>query len=249
MTNFKNYAEYYDLLYKDKNYQEEADYVENLLNTFSENKLQTVLDLGCGTGKHDNLFAEKGYTITGIDLSEEMINIANQSKHKNAEYLVGDVRNIELNRRFDAVISLFHVASYQADNQDFERYLQTAYKHLEKGGVFIFDFWYGAGVLTDKPSVRVRRLENEKLKITRISEPVMHPDSNVVDVNFEVQIEDKRNSETEKITELHKMRYFFIPEIKYFAEKNNFIFVNSFEWLSEKKMNFDSWNGIVILRK
>ncbi len=249
MSNFKNYAEYYDLLYKDKNYKEEANYVENLLIKHSENKLKTILDLGCGTGKHDFLFAKKGYNITGVDLSKKMINIANQNKHKKLEFLQGDVRDINLNKKFDVVISLFHVASYQTSNEDFDNYLQTAYKHLKKGGLFIFDFWYGAGVLSDKPTVRVKRLENDKIKITRISEPVIHSNSNIVDVNFEILIENKQNSDTEKINETHNMRYWFLPEIEYFAKKKIFTILDSFEWLSEKEMDFNSWNGIVILKK
>lgn len=247
--NFNNYAEYYNLLYRDKNYLEEVEYVTNLFDKFSENKVSTVLDLGCGTGKHATLFAEKGYEVVGVDLSEQMITIANQNKHQNTSFLQADVRNVDLNQQFDVVISLFHVASYQTSNEDFENYLQTAYKHLKKGGVFIFDFWYGAAVLTDKPALRVRRLENENLKITRISEPTLHPNTNSVAVDFEVLIEDKLNFETQKINEIHNMRYWFMPEIEFFAKKMNFSILNSFEWLTEKELSFETWNGIVILKK
>ena len=51
----------------------------------------------------------------------------------------------------------------------------TAAKHLKPNGVFIFDFWYGPGVLTDPPVVRLKRLENEEIEVLRIAEPVMHP--------------------------------------------------------------------------
>jgi len=219
MSNFKNYAEYYDLLYKSKNYQEEADYVATLLSKSSDNEITTVLDLGCGTGKHALLFAKKRYKTTGIDLAEEMLTIANLNKHKNAEYFQGDVRDINLNKEFDAVVSLFHVASYQTTNEDFEKFLRTAFKHLKKGGVFIFDFWYGPAVLTDLPVVRVKRLENEKIKITRISEPDFYSAQNVVNIKFDVQIESKSGREKDRINEVHSMRYWFMPEIEYFAKK------------------------------
>jgi SAM-dependent methyltransferase len=247
--NFNNYAAYYNLLYRDKNYLDETDYVTNLLNKFSENKVEKILDLGCGTGKHASLFAEKGYKVVGVDLSEQMIEIANKNKNQYTDFLQADVRNVELNQKFDAVISLFHVASYQISNQDFENYLNTAYKHLKKGGLFIFDFWYGAAVLTDRPTLRVKRLENDSLKITRISEPVLHSNINSVDVNFEVLIEDKLNSKIEKIHEIHNMRYWFMPEIELFAKKMNFSILDSFQWLTEKELTFESWNGIVILKK
>ena len=247
--NFKNYAEYYDLLYKDKDYKAETNYVEDLLNKYSANKIETILDLGCGTGKHDNLFAKKAYKVTGVDLSEEMINIANENRYENTDFLKGDVRNINLNEKFDAIVSLFHVASYQTSNKDFENYLKTAFKHLKENGLFIFDFWYGPAVLTDRPVVRVKRLENDKIKITRISEPDFHPNKNIVDVNFEIQIKNKQKNETKKIIEIHNMRYWFMPEIELISQNSGFSVIKSFEWMTKNELNFNSWNGVIILKK
>ncbi len=247
--NFKKYAAYYNLLYSEKDYHKEVLYVEGLLKKNAGRKINTVLDLGCGTGKHDNILSEHGHRVTGIDISENMIKIAKINAAKNTEYIVGDVRDIELKQKFDAVISLFHVASYQTTNKDFTNYLKTAYNHLNDNGLFIFDFWYGSGVLRDMPAVRVKRLENERIQITRISEPVMYPDKNLVDVCFEIIIKNKKNSFIETIKETHTMRYWFMPEINYLAEELGFSVLHSYEWLSNKKLAIDSWNGIVILKK
>ena len=73
------------------------------------------MDIGCGTGRHDILLAEKGYDVTGVDMSEEMLTVANarlsdlKSKNLNVKFYQGDVRNIKLSAKFDTVISLFHV--------------------------------------------------------------------------------------------------------------------------------------------
>jgi hypothetical protein len=76
MSVFGNYARYYDLLNKDKDYEKEADYVHGLIQRYAPGS-KTILDLGCGTGRHDFLLAEKGYSVTGIDMSEQMLSIAN----------------------------------------------------------------------------------------------------------------------------------------------------------------------------
>jgi SAM-dependent methyltransferase len=250
MSVFNNYARYYNLLYGDKNYQEEVDYVEKLIKIYSGNSVSSILDLGCGTGRHDILLAEKGYKITGVDMSEKMIEIARDQNIKSIELIVGDVRKLNLNKQFDAAISLFHVASYQTKNEDFENYIKTAYNHLKKGGIFIFDFWYGPAVLNDKPVIRIKRLENESMKLTRISEPVIHENENIVDVNFEIIIESKRNNKTERFNELHKMRYWFKPEMEFLIKNTGFGLIDSFKWLSiGEKLGFDSWNGVIVLQK
>ena len=73
------YSQYYDLLYSDKDYIGEVDYIDNLIKLHNKN-VKTLLDMGCGTGKHAELFYEKGYKVHGIDLSEDMLKIANQRR-------------------------------------------------------------------------------------------------------------------------------------------------------------------------
>ena len=70
--NFKLYSKYYDLLYSDKNYQTEVDYICRLLDNYSQNKCK-ILEFGSGTGKHGSLLYEKGFKVTGIEKSKEMV--------------------------------------------------------------------------------------------------------------------------------------------------------------------------------
>ncbi len=249
MSNFKKYSTYYNLLYQDKNYGEEVEYVEKLIKRHTEIPVTEILDMGSGTGRHDFVFAQKNYRVTGIDLSEEMTQIALSACVKNTEFHTGDVRSIEINKQFDAVISLFHVASYQTTNEDFEKYLQSAKKHLKQGGVFIFDFWYGPAVLSDKPTTRIKRLENTEIKITRLTESEILPNANTVNVNFEMLIEDKETGQLTKTRELHPMRYWFLPEIEYFCKHVGFKIERSYNWFSENKLSLESWYGVLILKK
>ena len=246
---FDLYAQYYNLLYQDKDYLAEVDYLESLLKKYSKINILEILDLGCGTGSHDILLAEKGYKITGIDLSEKMIGIAKNQKNQNADFLVGDVRNINLNKQFDIVISLFHVASYQTTNNDFEQYLQTAYNHLKPGGIFIFDFWYGPAVLTDLPQKKRKKVENDELVIVRNTEPVLKPNENIVEVNFDVSVHNKTTGTVANTTEVHKMRYWFLPELLSVLEKNKFSSICQYKWMTENNLSLESWYGLIVASK
>ncbi len=249
MENFNVYAQYYNLLYKNKNYKKEVEYINKLIETYSDKKIAKVLDIGCGTGLHDELLAEQ-YKVVGVDSSVSMIEFAQEKSSENLSFKVCDARSFDLKEKFDAVVSLFHVASYQNTNSDVENYFQTANKHLEKGGVFIFDFWYGPAVLTDPPVVRVKRLEDENVKICRIAEPCIHPNKNIVDVNYEIITEQKNSSEVSKINETHSMRYFFMPELEMGLNKCGFELISYKEWLNfEKTPDLNSWNVVVVAKK
>jgi SAM-dependent methyltransferase len=254
MSVFGNYSRYYNLLYQDKDYQGEIEFVHDLIGRHAPGA-QTILDLGCGTGRHDVLLAEKGYAMTGVDMSEEMIAVARQAADRIGSekpgpptFYQGDIRSFRLDQKFDVVISLFHVMSYQTTNDDFIAAMQTARDHLKPGGIFIFDFWYGPAVLTDRPVVRVKKLEDDQIQVMRMAEPVMHANKNLVDVNYTVWIKDKKSRQTEKIRETHKMRYWFLPEIANMLPEADFEVLEKGEWMSRKEPGFDTW-GVYVAAK
>ncbi|MBV5320176.1 MAG: class I SAM-dependent methyltransferase [Sulfuricurvum sp.] len=245
------YSQYYDLLYSDKDYSREVNYIDKLIKAHTDKAL-TLLDMGCGTGKHAELLCEKGYRVHGIDLSTEMLNIAEQRRQGKEENLIfshSNITELNLDKTFDVVVSLFHVMSYQNSNQDLIKAFEVAKKHLKDGGIFIFDFWYGPAVLTDLPTTRIKRLENNSIKVTRIAEPVLHPQQNIVDVNYNVFIEDKQTKEVLEKKEFHPMRYFFDTELELICQSVNFSIEAKHEWMSDKNPNFNSWNAVWVLKK
>ena len=112
------YSKYYDLLYQDKDYTAEVDYVDGLIKGHSS-EIKTILDLGCGTGKHGELLCNRGYALHGVDISKEMLEIAEvrrKGKEEKLTFSQSDVAQLNLGKKFDAIVSLFHVMSYQNTN-------------------------------------------------------------------------------------------------------------------------------------
>jgi SAM-dependent methyltransferase len=245
------YSQYYDLLYSDKDYIGEVNYVDSLIKASSQDA-KTLLDMGCGTGKHAELLCEKGYKVHGIDLSEEMLKIAQTRRVGREDRLTfsqSNITELQLYKKFDVVISLFHVISYQNSNSELIKAFEVACEHLNDAGVFIFDFWYGPAVLTDLPTIRAKRLENDKIKVTRFVEPTLHVEKNIVDVNYDLFIEEKKTAKIIEKKELHKMRYFFDTELELICERVSFKIENKLEWMSEKNPDFNSWNVVWVVKK
>jgi SAM-dependent methyltransferase len=246
MSVFRLYSRYYDLLYGDKDYLSEAKYIDNFIRHYHSGA-RTVLDLGCGTGRHAGELVKRGYQVHGVDFSEEMLEKAKLvDGGGNLSFSQGDIRKIRLEKKFDVVTALFHVISYQTTNKDILSTFTTANEHLKDGGIFIFDCWYGPAVLTERPEVRVKRLKNEQTEITRIAEPVMHENENRVDVNYHIFVRDVETGAVEEIKETHSMRYLFLPEIEAFLYDTGFSAVETFDFLTFKKPGFHSWSIITI---
>jgi SAM-dependent methyltransferase len=254
MSVFGNYARYYNLLYRDKDYAREAQFVHHLIQKYASNS-QSILELGCGTGNHAFLLAEMGYQIHGVDLSTDMLQQARdrisslpKDRSLQLEFSQADMRNFQLNQKFDAAIALFHVMSYQTTNQDLQATLSTVKQHLKPGGIFIFDFWYGPAVLCDRPTARIKRLEDDHIKVVRIAEPIMHPNHNVVDVNYQILIQDRRKGDVEELRETHSMRYLFKPELGLLLERNQLEMLEFSEWITGEETSDRTWNVYCVCR-
>ncbi|MBU2578331.1 class I SAM-dependent methyltransferase [Patescibacteria group bacterium] len=253
MTVFgKEYVENYDYIYQDKDYKKECDFIEKIFTKQSK-KVKKVLDLGCGTGGHALILAKRGYRIIGIDRAEYMLKIA-QRKAKNTncciDFIKGDITNIDLNEKFDAVISMFAVMGYQTTNSAIENVCKIAKKHLSTGGIFLFDCWYGPAVLVEKPCIRVKEISlNKDEKIIRFTEPILNILDHTVETRFKV-LKIKNSCLVSETNESHFMRFLFPQEIKYFLEVAGFKKIEFCPFLElEKPLTEHDWNMAVIARR
>ena len=249
---FDGYGRYYDLLYRDKDYAAESAHVLSRIRA-TRPDASRILELGCGTAAHAVALAKQGMHVEGIDRSESMLaRAAARLQHEDPEVqsrvrvACGDARSIRTGRKYDAVIALFHVVSYLNSDADLVRAFSTAAEHLTPGGIFLFDFWYGPAVLTQRPEVRVRRLSDDDCLVTRIAEPVLLSSENIVEVNYTLFIEQKATGVITSLRETHSMRYFFLPELGQLA-RDWFEVREVRAWLSDALPDTDTWSGCAVM--
>jgi len=254
VTVFAGYSRYYDLLYRDKDYVSEAKYVAGLIRLHSP-QATSVLEIGCGTGAHAAVMSELGFNIVGVDMSEGMLEAAearrtslNEDVASRITFEHGDARTVRLGRKFDAVISLFHVMSYQTSNEDLAAAFATAREHVKPNGIFLFDCWYGPSVLRQWPAVTEKHLEDDAIEVNRRAEPVIHANENVVDVNYTVHVTDKVTGSVDTLHETHRMRYLFTPEIGVALETAGMRLVDSRGWMTDDAPGFSTWGACFIAR-
>lgn len=243
---FEKYSEYYDLLYKDKDYNAEAKYLHSLINRYGQN-FKDILEFGSGTGKHARILSELGYKIHGIELSANMVSRAEIASGFTCQQ--GDIAHTKTGKTYDVVLSLFHVMSYQITNKQLKNVFTNAASHLNKNGLFIFDFWYSPAVYANKPLVRVKRVSNEKIEITRIAEPINIANENRVDINYSIYVKNLLNEKIDVIKETHSVRHFSLLEIDIMCEICGFERIETEEFKTGKEVNENTWGPCVLLKK
>lgn len=243
---FELSSRYYDLLYQEKNSIAEAAYVDNLLQLHGISGCD-LLDFGSGTGRHGTLLGSRGYRVYGLEKSAAMVSIAKNSETFSCQQ--GDITTTQLSKRFNAVISLFHVVSYQTTNAEVQAVFANASHHLDSGGLFLFDVWYSPAVLTQRPEIRVKRLQNPSLSVTRVAEPTIYSNSNCVNVHYTIIAQDHSTDSFTLFNENHLMRHFSLPEIDLFTEATGFERVAFEEWLTGDTPSESTWGVCFVLRK
>ena len=144
---YKKLAKYYDSLYKSKNYNEESQFIVKL---FKKYNIRSVLDIGCGTGSHIAKLEKEGFECTGIDLNQEMLDIARQKVK--APLYQANMINFDLGLKYDAIICMFATFNYLLTDESAIKTLSCFYKHLNSKGIVLIDLHnlQNRGSKTDK---------------------------------------------------------------------------------------------------
>jgi len=247
-TSFKDYAEYYDLIYKDKDYEKEVDFIENIFGE-SKPKPKRILELGCGTGSYTKILLERGYEVTAVDISEDMLKIA--SEKCACKFIKGDIRTVSINEKFDACIAMFAVMGYITENSDIIKALNNIRRHLnlKPNGIFIFDVWNGLAVMRNLPEQRMKEVENDKIKIVRVAIPNLMAFDHICEVNYKLLILDKAEGTVNEINEKHVVRFYFPQEIKYYLEDAGFEVLKICPFMDfDGRVDENVWNITVVAR-
>lgn len=253
------YASFYDLLYRDKNYAGECDVLEEVFSRFACQPVIEILDLGCGTGNHAIQLWQRGYHLTGVDCSAEMLAIAEHKvrSDKNAlqgdgarliRFVNGDIRTVQLGQTFEAVLLMFAVLGYQSTNADVLAALHNAHRHLSPGGLLICDVWYGPSVLSVRPSNMVKVVPTDQGRLIRVASSDLDVRRHCCKVHYQLW-HLSADSVIDEVEETHSVRFFFPLELELYLEQTHF----ELESLSasddlNRKADETTWDVLIVAR-
>lgn len=240
------YASAYDAMYRSKDYEGECDQLEQAFARFGSAPVRSVLDLGCGTGGHALPLARRGYAVTGVDLSPQMLRRAADKAREEGlaiDLHEGDVRTVRTGGTYDAVIVMFAVMGYQLGNDDVRAALRTVREHLRPGGLLVFDVWHGPGVIASPPGSGERTIETSDGPLRRVVEGELDVPNHRCTVRYRLVSAAGEERET------HVMRYFFPLELRLLCELEGFELVSLTPFGTlDSEVDRDTWNATIVAR-
>lgn len=171
-------AKYYDLLYQWKDYQKEAGIIRELVARYKTSQGNSLLDVGCGTGKHLQHLVNK-FDCVGMDASEQMLEQARRNV-RGGKFVQGDMVNFDLGRQFDVILCLFSSIGYVRTYSRLGMTLKNFARHLRTGGVTIIEPWFTKSTVK-AGYVHVLAQGTNDLKIVRVDYTGVKGNSTVLD--------------------------------------------------------------------
>jgi SAM-dependent methyltransferase len=205
---FSESAELYDAIYSTfKDYGAEADAIARLVRT-AHPGARTILDVGCGTGEHaKHLRVRHGLVVDGLDIDPGLLAFARQ-KVPDANFVVADMNEFELQRRYDVVACMFSSIGYMKTIARVTAALQCFRQHLNPHGLVIVEPWFPPGVLRIGKNTS-RRGEVNGFRVERTSHTAVS--GNVSTLTFTYRIERADGAQTAR--EVHELGLFTSAEM------------------------------------
>jgi SAM-dependent methyltransferase len=248
----KEYAQLYDLMYsQEKDYPAEVAFVEKIFQEYALHPVNTILDFACGTGGHALEFAGKGYSLTGIDKSEDMLKVARQKTSSLCQNIIFSQAAMEdyvSKQLFDAVICMFAAFDYLVLDETIASALQNVYSSLNNSGLFVIDFWNLNKFKNHTEKFRVKDIKHGNSRLIRISETTNLNHENILQMKIKC-LYIKGTQIIEELNEVHYMRYFEIEEITRMMTEHGFEVLKICPFLDLNSESQNSWTLSLIARK
>lgn len=223
--------------------------INGIIEMLSLTPDKTILDMPCGYGRHCKVFAEKGYKITGVELSDKMLGIANE-KYKpseNVQYIKGDMKAIDLGVEFDICLNLYISFGFYKDNNDNLLVLQNIAKHLKHNGKLLMELVNPFNAVSPE-RISGNRYEETTNYLALIEKTI---DPMTMWENYSLREINKKTCE-EKYVNVGYYLY-TIPEISRMAEKARLtpkkFYGGGYHDFSGKPYQFDSGRIIAIFER
>lgn len=141
MKTYDKFLKYYDEIVRGINspLDDEVEFLaKDVIEEYKENS-KTILETACWTGTVAAEFQKLGYNVTGLDISENMLNKAKGNMKKDSDLILGDMTNFDLGKTYDVVLCNYNSICHLLKWEDWQNFFACASKHLEKDGLLVFD--------------------------------------------------------------------------------------------------------------
>ena len=157
---------YYHILYKNRNDEEAQGFMDNITNYLNMPENGTILDLACGKGRHSIYLNQLGYQVTGVDLSENSIAIAQESSNETLQFKTHDMRE-PMNETFDAVFNLFTSFGYFDTHEDNIKTLKAIKESINEYGFGVIDFFNADFIIENLVAEETKEIDGITFHIKR----------------------------------------------------------------------------------
>jgi SAM-dependent methyltransferase len=180
---FSETAQYYDLIYDQfRDYAEDVARVGELLRRLAP-EAETILDVGCGTGRHAQALTEEhAYRVDGLDIEPAFVEIA-QGRCPDGRFSVGDMADFDLGRRYDVLLCLFSSIGYVKTKERLESAARCFRRHLMPGGIAVIEAWMTPDAFT-AGKVYLVSAEKDGLKISRMNSSRAQGGVSILDFHY-----------------------------------------------------------------
>ena len=160
---------YYHILYKNRNEEEAQVFMDNVTHYLNMPENGTILDLACGKGRHSIYLNKLGYNVTGVDLSENSIAIANESSNESLRFKTHDMRE-PMNETYDAVFNLFTSFGYFDTYEDNIKTLKAIKDSINEYGFGVIDFFNADFIIENLVAEETKEIDGITFNIKRFVE-------------------------------------------------------------------------------
>jgi SAM-dependent methyltransferase len=160
---------YYHILYKNRNEEEAQVFMDNVTHYLNMPENGTILDLACGKGRHSIYLNKLGYQVTGVDLSENSIAVANESSNESLRFKTHDMRE-PINETYDAVFNLFTSFGYFDTYEDNIKTLKAIKDSINEYGFGVIDFFNADFIIENLVAEETKEIDGITFNIKRFVE-------------------------------------------------------------------------------
>jgi ubiquinone/menaquinone biosynthesis C-methylase UbiE len=196
--------------------------LEDLIKKNFQSTPESIIDFGCGTGIHAVLLTKQGFTVTGLDLSKDQLQYAEQKaieEELNITWIEGDMSALpELPDTYSLGTSFFGSFCYLQTDSEVLSFLNRSYDLIMEGGILFFEFWNSMAL---KPGSRhFHEGQKGDVRVLRFSESKFYTETGIVEIPMRHLVYEKSNV-IDEFTEVHKLKTYTIPYLKQLINQTN----------------------------